>query len=212
MEDIMNNFENTLIDVRKAYRLLHAFNSKIFDLMKFIESSFEMVFGGGRSVFTADTPASWKGRFENWIWDYFNLYFYEFYFESTSAWLSIILQSDTGLWDNIESITDEDEFNEKEHRIELFNPPENSKTRLLFITGNGEWNEKKIQKLYERNLNRNIENEIEIPVGKKGKLLCKIFDIDKFIDEETTLTTLNEYISFLSRKGFDKIKLIKKKT
>ena len=209
MEDIMNNIEDVLVDVRKAYRLLHIFNSRIIDLMKYIADTFGMEFGGGRSLFTGGTPGMWKDRFTNRVWDYFNLYFYEFYFGGNNTWLSVILQSDTGLWDKIENIKDEEEFNNKQDKIGSFNSPEDSKTRLFFVTGNGEWSENKIQILLDKNPNKSIKNEDVLEKGN-GKIWYKIFEINKFIDEETTLKTLNEFIGFLNDKEFDKIRIIKK--
>jgi len=201
----MKNIDDILIEVRKAYRLLYVFNERIFDLMKYIESAFEMEFGGGRSMFTADTPNSWKGKFENWTWDYFNLYFYEFYFKSNNAWLSILLQSDTGLWDIIEDIKNEDELNKKVNKVELYNSFEESKTRLIFITGNGEWNVAKIQMLYDKSINKSLINEGVIEKKNKGKIIYKIFEINNFIDEKTTIQSLKEYVNFLKNNNFDKI-------
>jgi hypothetical protein len=212
MEDCMNNIDNILVDVRKAYRLLHTFNSRIFDLMKYIESKIEMEYAGGRSVFTDNTPGRWKGSFENWTWDYFNLYFYEFVFESNNSWLSVLLQSDTGLWDKIKDINDEDEFDSRVENIETFNSAENSKTRLFFVTGTGKWKEENIQKLYNKNLNRDIENEIIIPLNKSeksGKIYCKMFEISNFLDEETTIQSLDNFNDFLKSNDFDKIKILK---
>ena len=206
----MSNIEDVLVDVRKAYRLLHVFNSRIIDLMKYIETAFGMEFAGGMSLFTADTPGNWKYRFNNWVWDFFNLYCYQFRFNSNTTWLSVILQSDTGLWDKIKDFSDPDEFDEKQDKVDLFNSPEDSKTRIFFVTGNGKWSEDKIQILYEKNLNKNIENDGVLDKGKRGKIWYKMFEISKFIDEETTLKTLDEFIGFLSFNDFNKIKIVKK--
>jgi hypothetical protein len=179
--------------------------------MECIGTAFGMEFVGGKSLFTADTPKAWKGKLENWAWDYFNLYFYEFKFGgNNNTWLSVILQSDTGLWDIIDNNEDYwDIIEEKQDKIDLFNSPEDSKTRLFFVTGNGKWSENKIQILLDKNPNKNIKNEDVLEKGN-GKIWYKIFEINKFIDEETRLKTFNEFIDFLNCKEFDKIKIIKK--
>jgi len=205
----MSNIEDVLVDVRKAYRLLYVFNSKIIDLMKYIDSTFGMKFGGVRSLFTQDNSINWKKGIDNWARDFFNLYLSEFYFASGKTWLSVILQIDTGLWDKIEDIKDKEEFRFKKDKINLYNKPEDSKTRIIFITGN-KYSEEKIQFLYDKNLSSNIKNEDVLDWKNKEKILYKIFDINKFIDEDSTLKTLKELISFLTSNGFDKIKIIKK--
>jgi hypothetical protein len=81
--------------------------------MEYIGETFEMEYGGGRTVFSADTPRRWKGSLDIWAWDYYNLYFYEFYFSNNKSWISILLQSDTGLWDILDDINDYKEFEKK---------------------------------------------------------------------------------------------------
>jgi hypothetical protein len=205
----MDNLEETLLDVRKAYRLLHIFNKRIFSLMQYIEESFDLRYGGGKSLFTADSPSAWKGAFDNWTWDYFNLYFYQHYFENNNTWLSILLQSDTGLWDIIEDINDEDELSEKAENVKMFNSVEESKTRLIFVTSNGKWSDDVINELYNKNLNKNIKREGVINLNSKIKIFYKIFGIENFIDENITIETLTKYIKFLNDNDFKKIKLIK---
>jgi hypothetical protein len=63
--------------------------------------------------------------------------------------------------------------------------------------------------LYNKNLNRDIDEEIVIDLNKKNKLYCKIFTLDSFIDEETTIITLRKYLDFLKNKNFNKITLKK---
>jgi hypothetical protein len=200
----MKGIDNMLIEIRKAYRLLHVFNSRIFDLMKKLDEDFNVKFGGGRSLFTNPTPREGKGKFESWIWDYFNLYFYEFYFKSNNAWLSVILESDTGLWDKIENYYDWDELKQKQDKIDLFNSLEESKTRLIFLTGDGNWSVKKIERIFYNNEYKNMRNEFTVK-EKKGQILCKLFEINNFIDEETTNQTLTEYIKFLNDNDFHNI-------
>ena len=206
----MDNLEEKLLDVRKAYRLLHIFNKRIFSLMQYIEEAFDLTYEGGKSLFTADSPQKWNGRFENWTWDYFNLYFYQHNFSSNNTWLSILLQSDTGLWDIIDDINNEDEFSKKVENVKIFNSVEESETRLIFVTSNGKWSADIINELYNKNLNKNIKKEDAISFNKKIKIFYKIFGIKDFIDENKTIETLTKYIKYLNDNNFKKLKLIKK--
>jgi hypothetical protein len=206
----MLNLNETLVEVRKAFRLLNLFSKRILSLMEYIGEALEVEYVGGRTVFSADTPKRMKGSLDIWAWDYYNLYFYEFYFSNNKSWISILLQSDTGLWDILDDNNDYyDELEKKAEDISKFNSPEKSQTRLLFVTGTKERDENDITLLCEKNLNRDVDEEIVIDLNRRNKLYCKIFTLDNFIDEETTIITLEKYLDFLKNKNFNKITLKK---
>jgi hypothetical protein len=77
-----SDFENALIDVRKAYRLLYLYQRRVMDLVQFIGDSLTFRYAGGWSWFSDNTPKGGKGSLENWAWDWINMYFYEFNFSA----------------------------------------------------------------------------------------------------------------------------------
>jgi len=108
----MNELKNSLIEVRKAYRLLYDYQKKVLDLVQFIGTEFGRSYKGGYSKYSNVTPRNGKGHLSNWGWDWLNMYYYEFNFhnEENKDFFSVVLISDTGYYE----AKDEDEnFNDK---------------------------------------------------------------------------------------------------
>ena len=156
METTTENLSNALLDVRRAHRILYAYQRRMLDLVHFIQSKLDMPkFRGfkhfskpiyGRSI--GHTPLNiWPTM---WAWDYLYSYLFEYYLGKKETGdkrhdykLSLIQYSDTGYFDKEEE--EEEEATraetkktfkpEEDPRLELekFKPEEESGSKLLFF-------------------------------------------------------------------------------
>lgn len=196
-----NDFDLAMQDVRGAFRLLYVYTRRILDVMKYVSALLNTSYQGGWSKYSAPSPKSGSGYLESWAWDWLNMYFYEFNFSPigiNNYSFSILLQSDTGFWDGECS----------ELAVESYTSIEQSKTRLVFILGNGYWNMEAFKQDSRLKSTGKYEFKINAPDEEgAGDMLCKIFDIKGFIDRETTDKSLRAYIAYLDENGIYDIKL-----
>lgn len=122
---------HALLDVRKAYRLLHDYQRAALDAVSYIGSQLGFTYAGGYANFSACTPRDGKGDLDSWAWDWLNLYFHDFHFyknqPGTDALnLSIWLISDTGFFESKHPSPDETD-------ITTFARAEESGTKIGFV-------------------------------------------------------------------------------
>jgi len=196
-------FENALVDVRKAYRLLYLYQRRVLDLVQYIGDTLTFRYQGGWSWFSNSTPRGGKGALGNWAWDWLNMYHYEFNFsakeiEGNNIMFSIILQCDTGYFDSgIEKPLD----------IESFSPADESLTQLMFLVGKNCWHKdfsddfKDTSQLFKKDARDYIKN------SKKGVLLAKVFSLSNFLNLDTTTKSLEEFVTFSKANGIEEIEL-----
>ncbi len=198
-----NDFVLAMQDVRGAFRLLYVYTWRILDVMKYVSARLNTSYKGGWPKYSTPSPKSGSGYLESWAWDWLNMYFYEFNFHPIGINhydFSILLQSDTGFWDGECS----------ELAVESYTSIEQSKTRLIFILGNGYWNIEEFKQDSRLKSTGKYEFRINAPDEEgDGYMLCKIFDIKDFIDRETAEKSLSAYIAYLNLKenGIYDIKL-----
>lgn len=108
---------NALIDVRRAFRLLHQYQKHVLSLIRFIQGEVRCYNQGkvqrynycrGRRHFISPIGLKKGGDYANldvrwdmWGWDYLYGYLYEYYFDALESdehqiWISIIQVSDDG--------------------------------------------------------------------------------------------------------------------
>ncbi|MCY1660411.1 hypothetical protein [Chryseobacterium sp. SL1] len=188
----MQNLNDTLIEVRKAYRLIYDYQKRILDLISFIKGRYDFIYLGGFSKFSNVSPRNGSGDLKSWSWDWLNLYYYDFHFQKKiidkdDIRFSIFLMSDSGYFDK-----------NKENSIQKINPdlflePEASKTKLIFVIGKNTWG------LFGNdnwnNINFTTEN-YGYEKDEKGVMLFKSYDLDKFVDENTANQTLVDFQSY----------------
>ena len=75
---MQNQLNNTLIEVRKAYRLLFDYQDRIKNLVSFIGGHFDFNFVEGYPVFSANAKSGKSVKLEHWAWDWLSMYFYHF--------------------------------------------------------------------------------------------------------------------------------------
>lgn len=141
-----NDFSKILADVRKAYRLLFLYQTRIQDLIQYIGTGYSFSFESGWSKFSQH-PKKGKGvRLNQWAWDWLPYYLYEFYMghrtiNGIRAHFAIVLQSDTGFFD-LDKIDKLD--------LDAFQTVEKSETRLIFIAAKGKYEDPITQLLQDR--------------------------------------------------------------
>lgn len=135
METTTENLSKALLDVRRAHRILYAYQRRMLDLVHFIQSKLDMPVEDLCGFKHFSRPISKKGNLtiwhDMWAWDYLYSYLFEYYLgeketDNGGAYaLSLIQYSDTGYFDQEEEGT----------RLELekFKPEEESGSKLLFF-------------------------------------------------------------------------------
>jgi len=187
-----NEFENTLIEVRKAYRLIYLYQRRVLDLVNFISSKLELNLHSGWSKFSNPAKINKRVKLTYWSWDWLMLYFYEFHFEKVrdNVSFSIILQSDSGFF--------ESDSNDKLD-ISKFLSSEKSSTKLFFVLGKGVWG-CPIESFLKDHLN-NKETEFRKEVSDNKIWLAKSYDLTEFLDEKSTISIINDFLKYSESNG-----------
>lgn len=199
----MDELKNSLIEVRKAYRLLYDYQKKVLDLIQFIGSEFGRSYNGGYSKYCNVTPRNGKGSLNNWAWDWLNMYYYEFNFhiEKDRDYFSVVLISDTGFY---EAKNEDSNFNDK-LEINKYKSAENSSTKLAFVYGdkiwecegflkNGCWEDLQFLLKSEGVYNRE---------DKTGKMLFKSYNLEDFSSKENAINALRDFSIFCITNEID---------
>jgi len=76
--------DQALLDVRKAYRLLHDYQRAALDAVKYIGSQLGFTYNGGSPRFSSCAPRPGKGQLNLWAWDWLNIVCHDFDFISES--------------------------------------------------------------------------------------------------------------------------------
>lgn len=222
METTTKNLSNALLDVRRAHRILYAYQRRMLDLAHFIKCQLKMPDFRGFKHFSR--PISKKGNLtiwhDMWAWDYLYSYLFEYYLgekETDDGFvyaLSIIQYSDTGYFDQEEK--------EEGTRLELekFKPEDESSSKLLFFLEykpkdkNWEWEDgtslEKIVLDKQIGSKEHTKGVKRIAIGVKHKQILCSFPLERFINMEATLEVLSEFRSYCQEQGihvFDNLTL-----
>lgn len=193
-----NNSDNILVEVRKAYRLLFDYQSRVLDLINFIGGSFRFDYNGGFPKFSNSGPNNGRGNLGLWAWDWLNMYYYEFNFRqrvvgSDKISFSIFLLNDTGFYqaNKIKPIS--------KLAVDEFEISENSKSKLIFVVGKNMWEGWGVNWDNEEFI---LQNE-----GKKGSedklMIFKSYHLTRFFKEEDAIVVLKDFESFCSNFKID---------
>lgn len=194
---IAEEFDEVLKDVRSSYRFLYQYQKRLMDLTTFIGNHWDFQFDTGESIFSGP-PKTWKNidPGKHWAWDFLLLYNYNFVYSSKTLgeWervrLMINTVSDTGFYDSQGQV---------KTRIQDFASVEESKTQLHIIlkTQGIDWRnytDKQFTALSENDGFAQNENKDQLLIGKK-------YDLSRFIDEEKTLLVLKDFEDFCKLNG-----------
>jgi len=135
----MNDIEDVLLDVRKAYRLVYDFQKRVLDLMKFIGGKFRLNYEGGYPKFSRTAPRTGYGNINYVSWDWLNMYYHEFHFHpqengKEKTHFSAFLLSDTGYY-----MSKKENENLQKTTLSKFATPEQSSTKLILVAGKNVW-------------------------------------------------------------------------
>jgi hypothetical protein len=202
---------NSLLEVRKAYRLLHDYQKRILDLMLFIGNRFNRSYEGGTAMFSDVSPRNGKGTLQLWSWDWLNMYMYEFHFRTVKIKedeyiFSILLISDDGFF-KTKFHNDDNKVLTSKNDTFKFKKEYESNSKIVFVLGKNCWDESNFS-----------WNSKDITLGDYGyenlndnkEILYKSYNLALFSNEETTEIQLKDFELFCLDKNFD-FKLVDKR-
>ena len=210
METTTENLSNALLDVRRAHRILYAYQRRMLDLVHFIQSKLDMRKFRGFKHFSR--PISKNSGYltiwhDMWAWDYLYSYLFEYYLGEKEAGdklhnykLSLIQYSDTGYFD---------QDGQKRGRISEFGSEEESSSKLLFFleykSKDSEWEWKDGSYMEGIVLDKKVgskkhKEEVRY-TSADGKQILYSVPLEQFINKEATLKVLSEFSSYCKRQG-----------
>lgn len=190
--------KKTLLEARKAYRFLYEYQRRILDLVDFISKKYDYTYQGGYSKFSNVTPRDGKGNLKSWAWDWLNMYYYEFHFNTRKVGndeihFSIFVLNDTGFF----KAKEKNEKTDKPYTY-TFENVEFSESKLIFVVGKNQWIGKGFAKddwgtsefvLEETGIYQEDENQL---------MLFKSYSLEKFTDEESALRCIGDFQKYCS--------------
>lgn len=187
-----NEFKQTLVEVRRAYRLIYLYQRRVLDLVNFIGSKMSLNFHSGWSKFSNPAGTNSRVKLNKWAWDWLMLYFYEFHFGTVRDEIrfSIVLQSDSGFFES-ESTNKLD--------ISKFINSEESSTKLFFVVANDVWG-CPIQNFLKEHY-KSKKTEFRKDLSDHKIWLAKSYDLFDFLDESSTINIINDFLNYASTNG-----------
>lgn len=220
METTTENLSKALLDVRRAHRILYAYQRRMSDLAYFIKCKLGMREFRGFKHFSNPIYGPSKGHsrlsiwHDMWAWDYLYSYLFEYHLgeqktsdELHDYKLSLIQYSDTGYFDREEEEEEEEEATRLE--LEKFKPEEKSGSKLLFFLEykpkDSEWEWKDGSYMERIVLDKEVGSKKHetgvITIGVKHKQILCSFPLERFINMEATLEVLREFRSYCQEQG-----------
>lgn len=199
---------STLLEVRKAYRLLYNYQDRLLDLVSYIGGKYGFSYEGGYSKYSDVAPRNGKGDLSFWAWDWLNLYFYEFKFRlkvieelDPRIYFAVLIVNDTGFFDARDA---GDGRKPDKLDTSTFNSVEESKSELIFIAGRNLWD--------GWGVNWDEPEFISKPNGKKqttdgGIMLFKHYSLEKLENEQGAMSCLIDFERYCSENGIEEIKI-----
>lgn len=198
------NVNATLLEVRKAYRLLFEYQTRILDLMRFISGSFNFDYKGGYPKFSNSGPNNGKGKLTCSAWDWLNMYCYTFKFETKKEKqgeinFSIFLVNDTGYYEKVKENEEKNEKKISKTKVSAFENSESSETKLIFVVGKNSW--EGWGKNWDKNeLYLNEEGQFK---SVKGITVFKSYSLEDFFDEDSAIERLRDFEEYCGIHGVD---------
>lgn len=208
METTTKNLSKALLDVRRAHRILYAYQRRMSDLAYFIKCKLGMPDFYGFKHFSNPIYGRSKGHsrlniwHNMWAWDYLYSYLFEYYLgaqktsdEAYEYKFSLIQYSDTGYFD---------QDGQRRCRISEFGSEDESGSKLLFFLEykpkDSEWEWKDGSYMERIVLNKKVGSKKHtkgvITIGVKHKQILCSFPLERFINMEATLEVLSEFRSY----------------
>ncbi|MBU2526819.1 MAG: hypothetical protein KKC03_09490 [Bacteroidetes bacterium] len=199
----MHELKNSLIEVRKAYRLLYDYQKKVLDLVQFIGSEYGRSYNGGYSKYCNVAPRNGKGSLDQWAWDWLNMYYYEFNFHDVEnkSYFSVLLISDTGFY---EAKNEDSKFNDK-LELEKYTNAERSSTKLAFVYGDGIWEcDGFLKNDCWEDPEFLLKNQgIFIKEDNLGKMVFKSYNLEEFSTKKNAINNLRDFSDYCNSNGIN---------
>ena len=190
-----NNIEQSLQEVRKAYRLIYDYQSRVLDLMSYIEKKINFNFDSGWPLFSNAAPRKGSGKLDNWAWDWLNMYYYHFFFgelkvKSDILRFGIVHMADSGYFDF---------SSDKKNKAELKNykPIKESKSKLIFVIGRNSWSK------WGENWNHIDFTTKEEGQTDEDRLIFRSYDLSRFSTEDSTACVLKDFHDYCKVYNID---------
>lgn len=208
-----DELNRALCDVRKAHRIIYAYQQRMLDLIRVIAAKLD--FNGcilGEKFFSNPIYLKRNGYLEivdgMWAWDFLYSYVFEYYLgeieldDDSRVALCIVQYSDTGCFDVDDS---------NRQQTSTFALEEESSTKLLFII---ELKPKKKEWVWdiEKMVNNKefaCKSHTHTVLEKKG---CKqglySFPLERFVDEKSMIQALQEFCDFCKEQDIVELDLV----
>lgn len=184
---------NPLLEVRKAYRLLFDYQSRILDLMKYIGQTYEIPFVKGDPKFSGRG----QNKLDNWSWDWLYMYYYSFHFSNGAKktedklHLSVFLLNDSGFFD-----AKLEDTSIKRTDVENFKSVENSNSKLIFVAGIKEWDWWNKTEILGTDFTTKETGESD-----DNNMVWKSYDLNLFFTEESALSQLQNFSNYCVQRN-----------
>jgi len=191
--------EHALLDVRKAYRLLHDYQRMVMDAANYIGKQTSLEWYGGWPKYSDATRQGERVKMNHSAWDWLNMMMFEFHFlrpidKEKYLRLSILLISDTGFF------CAEDETLQKAN-THGYIPAERAATKLGFIISGEHWPDTSFMG-NKATMKKFIEENGELPEEwKRLGIIAICVDLSRIASEEETNSLLDEIVAFANKAG-----------
>ena len=203
---------DALCDIRKAHRLICTFQQRMMDLALFIKSKLDMSTVKIHKHFSATIEDDMPLDSDMWAWDFLYSYQLEYEFSVKKYGefqyvISLLQCVDTGFYD----VEDNDK-----RCPDTFAPEECAESKLVFYVNKIPKNRDKwIQwdnrdKLFnnKKYMSKDFERDVIDYPEVKEKVLLYSFPIERFIDEQSTIEALQEFVDYCNKELDLNIRLI----
>lgn len=165
--------QEALYDVRKAYRLIFAYQRRILDSIRLLTQEYEVLYGGPKF---AGRPKFKRFEFDRWSWDYLPLYQAIFKFRINKEFeLSIYINADNGFF-----LKDRGNHLDRTN-LDRFEDAENSNSYITLIIANEHFNHEQRVALN----NKLITNRITDDKLSGEHFIAKRYDLEDLIDVQS---------------------------
>jgi hypothetical protein len=201
MNASIEEVERALLDVRRAYRLLHDYQRAALDAAKYVGSQLGFAYRDGYARFSAPAPKNGKNALGCWAWDWLNFVHFDLNFfrnieGEKELGLSIMLFGDTGIYLG-NARQDEEPDNS------TFPAAEHSKTKVGFLLFR-DWEDEWDGLFFGRDgMRRFLEQDGSMPEAISSTCVVgKCFDFSQLANEDSTERLITDLIQFAKTKGF----------
>lgn len=213
MEIKMKEFNEAMCDVRKAHRLIYSYQQRMLDLAYFIKSKLDFPLFLAVKGFSEDINKKRDGYLSinpnMWAWDFLYSYMLEYYIgeveldNGDECAVSVIQYSDTGFFEKEDNNrTDTKSFADEEE----------SGSKLLFILETKPEGKDWIWNTEELMMNKeyaSFNHTRTLIKPKKGYVqVLYSFPLDRFLNEETSIKALKEFVDYCNENGVEELQVI----